>query len=374
MTRPVDRLRVENLDGEGVLENFTSATITNSLTEPAETAFELGDDGTWEGINRAVSPGSRYRVFVNGRPRLTGKVELLDAPFDASGGATVRFTVRSKLSDAWYQAADPNVRIKGASIKEYLLALYDNVGIFEDDFVFDAAAARDLMTGKQPGGGESPPDLEEIEEEHLRPNPPESVYMAADRALRRHGLMHWDSPDGRIVVSSPNDEQAPLYSLRAMVGPPGRANNILSAVRTKDWTEVASHVVVYGKSGGLQHATGKVRAVVEDEEVVSAGFFRPVIVIADTAKTQEMAEHAGRRERTARAKRKDAWRVTVDGLAFWNGGEAIPYGIDTTCEVVASVVGGPAGAYFVHRTTLERTPGNGDVATLEVVRRGVWDL
>jgi hypothetical protein len=77
--------------------------------------------------------------------RLTGKVLMDDVPADATGGAAVRFTVRSRLGEAWFASADPRVRVKGATIKDYLLQLYRPLGFGEADFVFDQDAVRDVM-------------------------------------------------------------------------------------------------------------------------------------------------------------------------------------------------------------------------------------
>ena len=71
---------------KGVIENFTSMEITQDITMPAEAAFELGNDGSWDEIEDQVGPGAEYKVMINDRPVVTGRVEANDVPLDTSAG------------------------------------------------------------------------------------------------------------------------------------------------------------------------------------------------------------------------------------------------------------------------------------------------
>ncbi len=379
MARLPDQLKIEAVGaggGKGVLDNFTSFMITHDLTSPSEAALELGDDGSWASLEQYIAPGTEYRVFLNDRLSLSGRVEVDDIPLDAEGGAVVRFTVRTKIADAMYASARQKIRVKNTSIKDFLLELYDPLGYAESDFVFDPATSRDLMTGKDTANKGRPTrvDLEPIKLDAARVNPPETIYAAADRHLRRHGLLHWDTPDGKIVVSAPNDSQDPIYYLRMMRGERGRENNILGATRTKDYSGIPSVVGVFGVGGKSNFAKSKVSALAKDDDVIAAGFHRPVSIIAEAIKTNALAERAAAREMSARSKRKDAWELEIDGLSWWSGTENVPWGIDTVCNVETDLAGGALGAYYIHRVVQRRDADSGDVTNLSVLRRGIWRL
>lgn len=379
MRRP-DLVKIELVKSSGIrgeLNNFTSFKLTNDITCPTEAAFEIGDDGTWDKISDFVLPGTQYRVHVNGRLRMTGRVELDDIPLDPASGATVRFTVRTKLADANFASADPRAKVTKTSVKDFILRLYDPLGYKESDFVFDPATARDLMTGVASNNKGSPVkiDLEDLKLDQAKPNPPETIFGAADRHLRRHGLMHWDSPDGKIVVSAPNDSQDPIYHFAMFrQGKSRYLNNVMRAQRTLDYSTIPGVIGVYGVGGQFGFSKARVSALAEDKDVQAAGFYRPVMIVAEGIKLKGVAERAAARELSARSKGKDAWDLLVDGLSFWDGSRTIPFGIDTVAEVITDVAGGPLGAYYVYRCILTRDAQNGDTAQLSLLRRGIWKI
>lgn len=376
MTRPVDVVRVEAKTGSGLatFDRFTSLELVSDITGPSEAAFETGDDGSFRELRELIAHGTEYRCFLNDRLRMTGRVEMLDIPIDAQAGATVRFIVRTKLADAMYASAEPKTRVKGVSLKQFLIEVYKPLGYVEADFVFDADVARNLITGVGGSSGAAPSDLEPIKEEEAKVDPPESIYMAADRHLRRHGFMHWDSPDGKIVVGKPNDTQDPTYFFRLHIGPEAVQNNLLRATRSQDWSELATRIGVFGTGGKKDYSKSKVRGFADDAEMTAAGFYRPVIIVADGIKKAALAERAARREMSARSKRKDAWELTIDGLTWWDGYKSIPFAIDSVCDLETSAAGGPAGAYYVHRVISKLNTEEAGTTSLSVVARGVWQL
>jgi prophage tail gpP-like protein len=376
--RPVDSIRVEAESGGGgsfggVLENFTSLEITNDMTAPSTANIEIGDDGTWNAVGEFIKPGTRYKVVVNDKLRLTGRVEANDIPIGATGGATVRFVVRTLLADAQFASANPRTRVKKTSVKDFLLALYEPLGYTEADFVFAQDVARDLLTGKS-SAGDVPVDLEPLKQDAAKVNPPETIFAAASRHLARFRLMHWDSPDGKIVVGRPNNDQRPLYTLRMMVGAAGVENNILDATRSIDVSEQPTVLGVFGTGGKRDFSKAKVSSLETNQELKDAGFYRPVLIVDEQIKSKEIAEARVRRELSARSRRIDAWDIQVDGWSFWNGREAIPYGVDTLADVVANMAGGVTGAYYITRVVLRRDAASGDSCRLSCIKKGSWVL
>lgn len=384
MSRPIDTVRVE-VAGLGSFENFTSFSITNDLTAPSEAAFEIGDDGTYPELGEYIAMGKTFSVMVNERLTMTGRVEINDIPTDANGGATVRFTVRTKLADALFSSARADAgKKRGASglaknftLKDWILQVYASLGYTESDFVFRANVARDLITGKPTRSTREPlVDPEEIKQEQAMVQPPESIFAAVDRHLRRFGLMHWDSPDGKIVVSAPNDEQEPLYHFRAFRGPEAQQNNVLSLGHGLNYTDVPSGIVVAGHGARANEGfiAAKVIEQAIDEDLVRAGFVRPVTIMAEQVRTSSLAKAAANRELSARSRRKDTFDAQVDGLSHWDGTDLVNYAPDTVAEVMSDTVGGGFGLYYLHRVQLSRDPQSGDRAQLAVLKKGIWKL
>ena len=381
MTRLHDEVKIEVVapNGDnGVLDNFTSFRITNDIAQPSEADFELGDDGSYESMARFTVPGTVYKVYLNDLLRLTGRVEFQNAPLNVSQGAVIRFTVRTKLSDAKFSSATIRTT-KKITLKTWLLELYKVYGYTEDDFIFDdPAKARDQMTGVISTNQGSPQtvDVDSHFIDIAKARPPETIYDAADRQLRKHGLMHWDSPDGKIVVSAPNDTQKPLYNFWCKRGPGAAMNNVLSIDRTLDYSGIPSQVGVFGVRGfGKAYSNTQVAGQVVDQDLVDAGFNRKVIILSGkSVKTPEHANVAAHRELASKSKSKDSFTVSVDGLSWWSGDANIPFGYDTVADVQSDLAGGVLGSYYVHRVSLARDAGSGDNSQLTMLKAGVWNL
>lgn len=367
-------VRLEAIGGKA-FDRFTSIEITNDLTAPAEASIECGDDGTWASLREYLALGAEFRVVVNGLLRMTGRLEAEDVPVDASSGATVRLLVRTKLSDATYASADPSIAVQGATLKQVVLKAYASLGYTEKDFVFKADLARDLMTGK-PAKGKATAEtkLESMKLEEARVNPPETIYEFVERHLLRFHLTHWDSPDGKIVVGAPNDQQSPLYRFVCKRGAEGRANNVLAVRRVKDASDSPSVVGVFGAYSATEWQKSKVSRVIEVPEIAEAKLYRPVLFVDHSIQSREQADARAKREIVNRIKRLDSWEVHTDGWGFWDGRTETPYGVDTVADVDVDVAGGSAGAYLVHRVHLVRSAMTGDTADLSLVRRGLWIL
>jgi len=370
MSAHVDTMYIEAV-GIGQIDNLTSVQITNDLTSPSEGAFEMGNEGTWPAIAENVKHGTQYKVFVNDLLRLSGRVEFTDQPTDASAGSTVRLTVRTKLADAAYASAPPNVKVKDTSIKEFVLKLYAPLGYTASDFQFSQAAGRDLLTGEGSGGAGDSVDLEPMTAQDAKVNPPETVYDAADRHLRRHGLMHWDSPDGKIIVGTPAADGSALY--RLVMNVDGQRNNILACTASQDWSGVPSSVTVVGSQKKVGTSRKRIGYIESDHEVSAAGFWRPVVVMAEGIRSVDNAKRAAAREMSARRKNMDAWEIEVDGLSWWDGDHGVNWATDTFVEIESDLIGRPTGLYYIHKV-VHRRDVNGDKTNLGVVRKGLWVL
>jgi|GEM_PF-2142565 len=353
---------------------FTSLEIINDITAPGEAAFEMGDDSTYRDMEDLIKPGSIFQVKVNGRLRLTGRVEADDIPIDPTGGATVRFVVRTKMADAAYASAKPDISVQNTTLKSLILRAYAPLGYKEKDFDFRGDTSRDLMTGKPSRGGSALRDLAPMKLDQAKVDPPETIYEFVERHLLRFHMTHWDSPDGKIVVGSPSDGQDPIYFLRMLRGRKGIENNLLSAHRVRDVSQAPSQLKVVGVGGKWNFAKTANAHTVYLPEVPAQDFYRPVFILDQSVQNRDQAVARSLRELTNRSKKVDAWDVTVDGWSYWNGTEQVPYGLDTVADVDIDVGGGARGAYLVHRVELRVDPDNGQTTKLTLLKRGLWKL
>lgn len=354
--------------------DWTSLTLKLSLTSPSEVSFELGDDTGYDRVAPLIGLGALFRVLVNDRPCLTGRVELLNSVSDAPQSNTQRFVIRTRLTDAAYNSAPHHLRFKNVSIKSWVLGCYEAIGVDPEFIVFRGDVMRDLMTGKDSRGRAPPVSLEPLKEEQAKVNPPESVFDAVDRHLRRHGLMHWDGPNNNIIVAAPDDEQEPIASLWLYRGTDGQFNNCLSIDRTQDVSQSPTSLAVFGIGGKADFTKARVGAKLINDDLVRRGFRRDVIITDSDVRTNSLAFRRSRREFAERNRSLDRLTIVLDGLSYREGNVNVNWAPDTVVDVVADHLGGALGPYFVEDVELSRSATTGDRTTLTVVRKGVWQL
>jgi prophage tail gpP-like protein len=373
--RKPETIRVES--SAGVFDRFESVSITYDIDGQTEATFEVGDDTAWQALEAMVAPGQEFTIIVNDRIGMKGRAEVNESPGSTREGIGLQLTCRTKMADARYCSANPATRVEKTSLEDFVLAVYAPLGYSKADFIFAEAAARDLMTGKSVGG-KPPVDLAAIQIEQAKVNPPETIAACVDRHLKRHHMMHWDGPDGRIVVGAPDDEQRPSYRAICKRPPNAQGNNLVSFRRSRDWGEVASDVTVYGQSAGKDVARIALKGTSVDLDLAAVyantgHFLRPVVLPVEQVKEIAQAEAQAMRERSARARRKDAWEFTYDGWAYWDGSEAINFAPNTVVDVDVEAVGGGArGKYLCHRVELRASLREAPTAKLSCVAVGIW--
>lgn len=356
-------------------ERWTSFQLKNSIVAPAEASFELGDESGWDRVNQLCQLGAQFVVMVDDRARIVGRVEALSATSDAKQSTTQSFVIRTKLSDAMYSSAPQGIRLKRASIKDFVMACYDGIGLGrEGDFDFAADVSRDLMSGKTSKGQKPAIELEPLTEEQAKVNPPETIYAAVDRHLRRHGLLHWDGPDGRIVIGAPDDQQEAISTLRSLRAPYGQYNNVLSVERAQDVSQSPTILGVFGVGGGRDFSKSKITTTLFNQDLIDRGFKRTVVIIDEALKTKKLAGARANREFATRNRSLDRLVVSVDGLSYREGSELLPWSPDTTHDVILEQLGGALGNYYLEEVEMSRTADKGDITKLTLVRQGVWVL
>lgn len=376
-TRPKEIITLETV--EGVCQLYSNVELEQGFLEPATLSITIGDDGAWQTISALVYPGRTVKLSLNGRLQFTGRFEENEVPVDASAGSVARITARTKMADARYASADPKTKFQDVSINQFILALYKPLGYTESDFVFDPTTDRNLMTGEKIGAPRLT-DLDPLQEGRAKVKPPETIFDAAARHLKRYHLAHWDGADGKIVVGAPDDTQEPYYYIRGKRGFASDANNIISAHRIRDWSEVASQIRAFGTTINDDNEQVPFVGVATDPDLTLVAtlpgggghFNRPVHLPVEGLKTKSKADAQAQRELAARSKRKDAWEVQTDGWAHWNGQRAIPWTFNATADVDIETIGSEAsGRYLVYKVRRTLDAHASATSAISLVKPGV---
>jgi prophage tail gpP-like protein len=354
--------------------NWTSFCLKNSIVAPSEASFEIGDDTSYGRLSHLCQLGAEFVVMVDDRARMVGRVEAISGPSDARQSTVQSFVIRTRMSDAAYASAPQGLQLKRASIKQFVLACYAGIGLEEKHFDFRGDVSRNLMTGVSTKSPREHRPIEAITTEQAKVNPPETIFTAVDRHLRRHGMMHWDSGDGRIVVAAPDDTQEPVAHLLCRRHPNGQYNNVLSVQRDQDVSQSPTELGIFGVGGGVTFSKSRVSDIVYNEALKRRGFRRSVVIVDEAVKTKQLAGARANREFAMRNRGLDALQITVDGLSFREGSALLPWSPDTTHDVFLEQLGGSLGVYYLESVEMTRNVGVADQSKLTLVKQGVWVL
>ena len=366
--------KIELVTKAGSFDRFSRLSVTNDILGQAEATFETGDETSWPDIEKLLEPGTPVSLVVNGRPRLLGRSEIVEAEASPDGGVSAVITLRTKMADARYRSADPATKTNATSIKKFILACYKPLGLTESDFTFDAFADVDLMTGKA-SPAVTPINMDPMQPEQAKVTPPETIFDAVEKHLRRFGAYHWDGSRGKIIVGIPNDTKPPRYRMTSKSASAGKGNTILRCRRIRDWSEVAQEVWVTGSTMNATNVRKSLKSRSVDEEVLAVAnttgnFQRLVIIPAQGAYSAQAAKKQADRELSLRRRRKDGWEFTTDGWSYWSGSEQINYAPAMTVDVDVDALGGAHGRYFIVRTALNLTLDGAVTTSLTCVATG----
>lgn len=364
------------LEGErGIFDRWQSISVTNDMMGLNECTLDLGDDGAEAAFYRIIRNGELFVVSINGRPRLSGRSEIVESPITPEG-TRVRLVIRTRFADAKWCSANPSVSVEKTTIKAYVLAQYAKLGYVEADFRFAEGADADLMTGVAKGGGSFGSDFLSIKVDAAKPLPTESVFESVDRHLKRFHLAHWEGPSGEILVGRPAESADPTYTFTCRRGPESVRNNVTKATPKQDWSQVPSEMRVYGQSTGKDIAGAAIQGVSVDDDLQEVfarnkQFYRPVGLQNSEAKDLKEAETMARRERSARSKDKDAFSIQADGWTYWtDAGEQIPYAPNRVAMV--DVFNRDPGNYLVTATQSTMSIDARATTTLTLIAKGIW--
>jgi hypothetical protein len=179
----------------------------------------IGDDGSWKTISTIVHPGRMVKLSLNGRLQFTGRFEENEVPVDPGSGAVAQIVARTKMATRATRARTRRRSFRTSASSSSCSRCTSRSGTRRPT----------SSSTPRPTGTCSPArsrraalvDLDPLQEGRAKVKPPETIFDAASRHLKRYHMAHWDAADGRIVVGKPDDAQAPILPLLGKRGVDG---------------------------------------------------------------------------------------------------------------------------------------------------------
>ena len=179
------------------------------------------------------------------------------------------------------------------------------------------------------------------------------------RHLDRAGLMIWAGADGRFVLSTPNAQQKPAYTIFRRYTQTAADTNVLGWSLSDDCTGRHSSAIIYGRGGGRKSGMIKAKGGFLDQEMLDYGYSQPIVFKDVHAATGAQSEYFARRKLAE--ERRNGWRLeyTLAGLTLpAYGGNMQDRSVITTDTVVMvdDEILGIQGAFYIESVRRERQP------------------
>jgi prophage tail gpP-like protein len=321
------------------LDFFTDYTCGSSMLDVSD-SFEFHTSNMPnDRLIDSLVPGTEVSIHVlqlsTGIRTLqyVGNIENVELTSTRDGGTMFVVQGRDHMAAIVDACITPHVQIEAMTLADVARELLTkpfpgqtNAFYGPNQVTIDNAANRKVLTGKQVKGSElNLPPLEAISVSDAKPRAGETVYQYLDRHARRFGLMVWGTADGKVVISRPNYTQEPSY--RLVVG----ASHIKSARWKRSMRSRPSEIHVYGKSYGHDFGASGIHAVLYDPDIATLGYYRPLVIHDQNARTKDHAEQRARIEQGKRLMNANLVEIVVPDHVDYGSGAT--WAIDTIAQL-----------------------------------------
>jgi prophage tail gpP-like protein len=211
--------------------------------------------------------------------------------------------------------------------------------------------------------GQSAVAIRTIALNEARPQAGEMIWNFILRQAKRFGLVPWFSPDGKLIISSPNYGGPVVHKLvRRIVSDPREPNNVISGVQSYQPGEMVSSVTVYGRGLGNDVARATIVGRVENPD---CPFERPLVIHDLTIRDRDEAQRRAQREMM----RATHGLRTLDYVVPYHGNARALYATDTVIEVLDESID-VAGEFYVVARTFSYNREAGSTTELKLVEKG----
>lgn len=209
-------------------------------------------------------------------------------------------------------------------------------------------------------------DVQRLRINDVRPRIGETVWAFCERHCKRLGLIMWMSPDGKLIVSSPDYTQEPSYSaVRRYRSVRSEPNNIMSGGVRQSIGERFSEIIVYGKGNPRNGGRNLPQGRASDDGWPGDGLVKLHIMQDPNVRTDAQAEKRAIRELNVLRRQAFVLEYTLADHAQ----AGTIYSVDTVVAVVDEAAN-VTGNFYITRRTLQRDLKNGTSTAIKALPVG----
>jgi len=311
-----------------------------------------------------VRPDAKVGIRVGGVLQLTGWVDSVRRSSSSSGGLQISVSGRDVLKVLCKANVPPDLTIKNKTVLETVEHLV-NLYYKDPPTVYYGVDENRLVMGLPKGSAKNRTKQQKKLVDYCQPHPNEGCFEFMSRIIRRFGLWVWATADGGIVVSGPDYDQAPSYSIVRRRG--GKAIEYPTATYTHDRTSVPSYMLVRGKAKAKEWAKGYAFGEVKDSDADTTHYDEPSYVQHDEAVDGAEAAAFARQELSRLKQNEKVYECTAVGHHDRVTGNV--FALDTIATVDDEILQ-VKGDFYVIGRTFNKSVSGGTTTDLRMVPPG----
>jgi hypothetical protein len=361
-------------DDGGVIDAWTSATLTDRFTDPlgsVQVSVGCATSAQYADYRTKLAKGNQIHVYINGAHQGRFLIQDVDRETSADAGRVIKVTAHTPLITPYEGAVNPDYAIAHAVDTSVEFVLLDILGPYGfSKITTDARAHVNALTGVPLPGGAGPPyAVGDIKMRNAVAHDGETAYQFVARIITRLGVCLRILQDDTLFVGAPNYTQDPIATVVSTSTPGTYANADRFEGLVKIHETNAGQFAQVGVIGMRHLSAGdpdvaRPSAVVNCTDVLAAlgtgpviparcqysstvAPFKPLSYKDKSSRDPQQATNAALFELGMRG--KDAYTVegTVDG---WISRTGCVWTVDTIVRVVVEAEGLDDPMYLLERT------------------------
>ena len=246
------------------IANFISYEYHESYLVPCDSwSFTFSADSMSSDDRKRILLGARVEASINGQTQTIGYLDSVATSSAANGGTVVTVEGRSWLSPCIDGHIDPQTKFTDSmTLDQFANTVLSPFGVTA--LVVENVANRNIITGATRGAPTSKKGkpLKSFQLHQEKPYAAEGAFAFLSRVCQRFGVWPRAGADGTtVIISTPDFDQAPSYSLIHRTDDPSRNNVLVSHVK-RDRAEQPSVIFASGVGGGGEFAKATLRGAI----------------------------------------------------------------------------------------------------------------
>ena len=216
-----------------------------------------------------IRKGERCEIWIDGNLQATALIETVSRKVMVQGGVMIDATARSPLTTPYKGSIDPYFAQQfqaDTPLRDVVLKALEPYGFDEIDV--DTTADVTAISGKSLTGRADPVVLSELKHKDIKATFRESAYQFCARLFNRYGLLLRCSREGKLLLGSPDYQQASSYTCVQDADRAHRGNRFVGDIEEVESNEgTFSEILVFGQNAsraGLRSASPPIGGVIVD--------------------------------------------------------------------------------------------------------------